>query len=63
MMNELKILNRLLPALAQTPDVATGPGDDCAVLKTSGELLLLAAVKKRKSPFRLPLQIIGIRLY
>ena len=44
MMNELKILNRLLPTLTQTPDVVTGPGDDCAVLKASGELLLLAAV-------------------
>lgn len=44
MMNELKILNRLLPTLTQTPDVVTGPGDDCAVLKASGEFLLLAAV-------------------
>lgn len=44
MMNELKILNRLLPTLTQAPDVVNGPGDDCAVLKTSGELRLLAAV-------------------
>ncbi len=42
MINELKILNALLPGLPQSPDVAVGPGDDCAVLNFGGGLLLAA---------------------
>ena len=35
-LNELKILEKLLPELRQDASVVLGPGDDCAVLKTSG---------------------------
>jgi len=43
---ELKILAGLLPELRQNDSVATGPGDDCAVLKTpgGGPMDILAAV-------------------
>ena len=35
-LEELKILEKLLPELRQDDSVATGPGDDCAVLKMPG---------------------------
>ena len=43
---ELKILAGLLPELRQDSSVATGPGDDCAVLRTPGGDMMdiLAAV-------------------
>ena len=45
-LQELKILEKLLPELRQDDSVALGPGDDCAVLKTrcGGAAELLAAV-------------------
>ena len=44
-LEELKILEKLLPELRQDASVALGPGDDCAVLKTGdAETELLAAV-------------------
>lgn len=45
-LEELKILEKLLPELRQDASVATGPGDDCAVLKSpgGGGTELLAAV-------------------
>lgn len=33
---EIALLKPLLPRFFQRPDVATGPGDDCAVLRTPG---------------------------
>lgn len=44
MIDELNILDALLPELAMRADVALGPGDDCAVLDLGGGMLLLAAV-------------------
>ena len=45
-LEELKILEKLLPELRQDASVATGPGDDCAVLKMpgGGDVELLVAV-------------------
>ena len=43
-LEELKILETLLPELPQDASVVLGPGDDCAVLETSGDTELLAAV-------------------
>ena len=43
-LEELKILEKLLPELRQDASVVLGPGDDCAVLKTSEGTELLAAV-------------------
>lgn len=43
-LEELKILEKLLPELRQDASVVLGPGDDCAVLKTSDGTELLAAV-------------------
>ena len=43
-LEELKILEKLLPELPQDASVVLGPGDDCAVLETSGDTELLAAV-------------------
>ena len=44
-LEELKILEKLLPELRQDASVALGPGDDCAVLKTGDAgTELLAAV-------------------
>ncbi len=44
-MNELKILDMVLPQLKQGSDIVTGPGDDCAVIDVGLEdkLLLIAA--------------------
>lgn len=43
-MEELSLLARLLPQLKSGPDVALGPGDDCAALDCGGPELVLAAV-------------------
>lgn len=43
-MNEIKLLNTVLPGLRQGADIFVGPGDDCAAIDIGGsELLLLAA--------------------
>ncbi|MDD3886966.1 MAG: thiamine-phosphate kinase [Victivallaceae bacterium] len=49
MLHELDILAKLLPALPQSPEVAVGPGDDCAALDMGGGILLLAAVDQTVS--------------
>ncbi len=41
-MNELKLLQEIIPILKQNADTVVGPGDDCAVVRVGGELLLLA---------------------
>lgn len=41
-MNELDIINSLVPLLPQHPDTIVGPGDDCAVISIGGEQFLLA---------------------
>ncbi|MFA7231131.1 MAG: thiamine-phosphate kinase [Victivallaceae bacterium] len=43
-MNEIKILEKILPGLLQGADIALGPGDDCAAIDIGLERLLLAAV-------------------
>lgn len=42
-MKEIEILNQILPLFKQRPEIATGPGDDCAVINL-GETCLLTAV-------------------
>ncbi len=42
-MNELKLLEKILPTLHQRTDVIIAPGDDCAAVKTADGLLLLGA--------------------
>ncbi len=41
-MNELKLIRHITPLLKQNADTVVGPGDDCAVVRVGGELLLLA---------------------
>ncbi|MDD3119000.1 MAG: thiamine-phosphate kinase [Victivallales bacterium] len=41
-MNELRLLQQVLPLLKQNAATLVGPGDDCAVIQVGGELLLLA---------------------
>ena len=43
-MNEIKLLEKILPALKQDKNVFLGPGDDCAALDLGTGDLLLAAV-------------------
>ena len=42
-MNELKLLKKILPGLKQYDDVVVGPGDDCAAIANGDSLSLLAA--------------------
>ncbi len=42
-MNELKLLDNIIPLLPQNNNTLVGPGDDCAVVKFDRELVLLAA--------------------
>jgi len=41
-MNELEILEKVLPRLPQNADTVVGPGDDCAVIRIGDEWQLLA---------------------
>lgn len=41
-MNELELLKKILPSLAQRHDVVIGPGDDCAAVANGDHLLLFA---------------------
>ncbi|MCP3968618.1 MAG: thiamine-monophosphate kinase [Lentisphaerae bacterium] len=43
-MNEIGLLEKVLPGLKQHPSVFLGPGDDCAALELGADKLLLAAV-------------------
>ncbi|QSH42460.1 thiamine-phosphate kinase [Lentisphaerota bacterium ZTH] len=43
-MNEIGLLEKVLPGLQQHPSVYLGPGDDCAALDLGTDRLLLAAV-------------------
>ena len=43
-MNEIKLLDKVLPVLKQDKHVFLGPGDDCAALDLGAGDLLLAAV-------------------
>ena len=43
-MDELKILNRVLPGLKYGSEVVLPPGDDCAAIRQTPGMLLLAAV-------------------
>lgn len=43
-LGEFGFLRRLLPRLKQTRGVVLGPGDDCAVVRTRGDLLLTTDV-------------------
>ncbi len=42
-MNELKLIDKIIPLLPQNRNTLVGPGDDCAVVKIGHELVLLAA--------------------
>lgn len=41
-MNELELIDRIIPLLPQNEDTVVGPGDDCAVIKVGDEWQLLA---------------------